>query len=135
MDATTMLRNFKETHGLSAEDLSELFDVEVQTIYHWCSGGKGKGVPKKREKQVIMTIENYDGSRKSDRDVPLAMRSFVLDVTAEQLRTWGQATLAKRKLMEDWAIKGLDDLAAEHEAAKFRVAEDEGRYGNDQNQA
>lgn len=108
-------REWMDGKKLKASDVAERFGVSEQTIAHW----RSQGVPERRRPHVSTVIAEWNDSPPSTTH----LQPLVITATREQFRRWNAAALAEGKLIEDWAIEGIDRLAAqEEEAAKAKAA-------------
>ena len=133
MSETNDFRGWMDARGLKAEDVASKFDVSPQTISHW----RSQGVPERRRSHVHYIMSCWQQA--PEPPSPAVLQQLVISPTRDQFRLWNQAALDARKLIEDWAIEGLDQIAAEaaaKSAAKrpaltsLKVAEEPPSYGN-----
>lgn len=90
--------------------------VNIKTVYNW----RTLGVPPRKESHLRQVMAEWDARAGS------ALGALLLRPTPEEFRAWNQAALEEGKLIEDWAIEGLNRLAEEEieEEPRLRVAED-----------
>jgi len=91
--------------GLRAEQVGKHLNVSAQTVRNW----RATGVPPRQEEQVRKLIASWDQSPAN------LLGRIILSPTPDQFRTWNKAALAKGLIIEEWAVKGLDDLAEEQD--------------------
>jgi len=105
--------------NLKAPAVASHFGVKEQTIHHW----RSRGVPDGRLDYVRRLMSEWSSIN------PFGPR-IVLNPSESQFRRWNKASLAVNQTVEDWAINGLDQLAAEWESENRypRVAEDPVEY-------
>jgi hypothetical protein len=101
-------RKWMDCRKLKARDVAKRFGVSVQTVGHW----RSQGVPERKLPHVDFIIEGWD------HPTPHELGSaLLLKPTVDQFRAWSHAALAEGAILEEWAIGGLDKLAAEIAAA------------------
>jgi hypothetical protein len=116
---------------LKAKDVCGPLKVGEQTIYNWSN----IGIPKRRWSDVEELMANWRDDA-SAAPPPGLDQPLIITPRRDQFRAWNRAALAEGMLVEDWAIEGLDRLAAEHfdrQESKSRyptAAEEEGRFGS-----
>lgn len=118
MSDTNDFREWMDARGLKAEEIAPKFDVSPQTISHW----RSQGVPERRKAHVNYIMSSMGTPEPA---APSIRQTLILQPTPEQFRTWNLAAISQDKpmLMEEWAVQGLDHLAAEWEG-KLRIAQE-----------
>jgi len=92
------------------------FGVSQQTIYNWRSTS---GVPASREEWVKSRMREF----LSSHEFTTLPDRVTLEVSAEQFDEWSRAALAEGKILRQWAIDSLDELAAAAEDPSIGLAE------------
>lgn len=113
---TRELIEWMDARKLSAAQVAERLGVQAQTIRNW----RACGVPARKEDHLRQVMAEWDARPGA------ALGALLLRPTPEEFRAWNQAALEEGKLIEDWAIEGLNRLAEEEveEEPRLRVAED-----------
>ena len=111
-----------EAEGLKPKDLAPELNKEVQTIFNW----KSKGVPKAQwvACEAVMERHHARNTGAPGGEDPV----FVIKPSYEQFQNWNRAALDAGKLIEDWAMDGLDAIAEEMAARALAVAEEKAVY-------
>lgn len=117
MSDHTDFREWMDARGLKAEDVAEKFEVSPQTISHW----RSQGVPDRRQSQVRYIMNCWQDTA-APADAPM-LQTLIVHPTVAQFRNWNIAAISQQppQLIEEWALAGLDQIAAEWER-KPRVA-------------
>lgn len=107
-----------DARGLKAEEIAPKFDVSPQTISHW----RSQGVPERRKAMATYVMSTWSAA---EAPAPGLRQTLILQPTPEQFRAWNLAAISQDppQLMEDWAVHGLDEMAAEWER-KPRLVEE-----------
>ena len=118
-------RDWMDRNGIKTSDLTGPLQISEQTLRHW----RSKGVPERRQSHV-----NYIMASWATPAAPLG-QTLILHPTTDQFKKWNVAAISgpQPKTIEQWAIEGLDQLAAEAEDEAQHlslVAEDATSYGN-----
>lgn len=103
------LRTWMSFHKLTLEQAAEMFGVEKQTVANWRSAG----VPVRRAPHVRAVMDKYP--MHGGGTAQLLNQPLLIQASRDQFRRWNAAAVREGKLIEDWAIEGLDQLAAEWE--------------------
>lgn len=110
---------------LKAEDVAGHFHASIQTIHNW----RSSGVPDRRRPHVEQFMADWIDPVSQKAADPNAdaqrLGQLVIRVTGEQFNRWNHAantTPGGPFLMEDWAIRALEEAAREYEVAG-KVAE------------
>lgn len=117
------LAEWMDSRSVSAEALSKRLGVKMQTIYNWRSAG----VPARKQDHLRRVMNQWDLHPDSQG------QAFIVRPTADQFREWNRAALERGELVEDWALRSLDELAAEELAEsdkrpQLKVAETPPEY-------
>ena len=92
-----------DTNQVSVEEAASLFGSSEQTIYNWRSTA---GVPQKKDEWAKRIMEGYLSNRKNELPDRLT-----LEPTRDEFDTWNRAALLSGKIVRDWAIDSLNELA------------------------
>lgn len=111
MSDTNEFRDWMDARGLKAEDVASKFEVSPQTISHW----RSQGVPDRRQSQVRYIMSCWQAA--TAEPSPALRQTLIVQPTVEQFRAWNVAAISQQppQLLEEWALAGLDKLAAEWE--------------------
>jgi hypothetical protein len=104
---TKLFSTWMDEHGLTARTVAHELNAEEQTIRNW----RSQGVPKRRQPHVELFMKEWD-SRQGNAPAPLG-QNLVLRPSEDQWTAWEEAALAAGEKVTDWAINGLNQLAAE----------------------
>jgi hypothetical protein len=102
---STAFRDWMDDQKLAASDLCQDLNVSEQTIHNWRSAG----VPARRQDQVRKLMAAWH----LKREKPFG-NSITVHITDQQFDIWNRAAMAEHKTIREWAVDGLDALAAEH---------------------
>ena len=114
---------------LKSEAVCVRFGASLQTIRHW----RSKGVPKSRQEFVLNTIAGWDTGSTGGP-------TLYIYASKQQFRAWSEAARDEKKILEDWAMEGLDEMAKEYFSKKgprpltqneeetLRAAEEQAEY-------
>lgn len=105
MTFTEQFFQWADAHQVSREAIAAETGNSKQTISKW----RSIGVPKGKEFGLRSFM-----NRQYRRDTEDIRHHMVLKPTHAQFTRWNQASLAANKLIEDWALDGLEQLAIEH---------------------
>jgi len=95
-----------DNKDLSNEWLADKCGVKLSTVSSWRSN---RPIPSKA-KVIIESLMRED----HDRKIEDIRNSLTMRPTRQQFNNWNQASLEVGKTIEDWALEGLDRMAAEH---------------------
>lgn len=105
---------------LKAEDVAGHFHASIQTIHNW----RSSGVPERRvphvEKFMAEWIDPVSQKAADPNADAQRLGQLVIRVTGEQFNRWNHAantTPGGPFLMEDWAVRALEEAAREYELA------------------
>ena len=94
-----------DSAGLKPKDLAPELHKKVQTILNW----RSKGVPTSQLVACEAVMQRYiDQATEDGSDQE---QVFVIKPSYKQFRNWNRAANNEGKLMEDWALDGLDAMA------------------------
>lgn len=93
-----------ENH-VSIEEAAALFGSSIQTIYKWRST---RGVPEKKDEWVTRIMQGYVTARKNELPDRLT-----LEPSKEEFDSWNRAALKSGKIVREWAMDALTELAEE----------------------
>ncbi len=117
-DTEQDLKEWMDSRGVTAERMADALKVSPQTIKNW----RSVGVPERRRAHVSYVISAWSDNPPAQS--PLT-QPLVINPTREQFRAWESAVRnSEFDHLEDWAIHGLDMLAAEWMANKQKTAEE-----------
>lgn len=102
----TNFKDWMDSAGVSTKDACQRFGISKQTLYNW----RSNGVPESKQSHVNYVISCWSNPTAAEIGETLLLRP-----TPEQYRNWSMAALQERKILEDWAFEGLDELAAKYE--------------------
>jgi hypothetical protein len=110
------LKNWMDARGISSEVVAAALNVGVQTVKNW----RSIGVPERRKAHVNYFMSTWSNAEPAA--APLR-QTLIVHPTVEQFRAWNLAAISQHppQLLEEWALAGLDELAAEWER-KPRIA-------------
>lgn len=117
MSAINEFRDWMDARGLKSDDVASKFDVSPQTISHW----RSQGVPERRQSLVRYIMSTWTQAPEAAGSG--VRQQIVVRPTPEQFDRWNDAALAEGKRISDWALEGLDRLAAEWDKG-LRVVEE-----------
>lgn len=113
-------RDWMDERRLKAEDVAGLFHASIQTIHNW----RSSGVPDRRRPHVEQFMAEWVDPVSQRAGDPNAdaqrLGQLLIRVTGEQFNRWNHAANNAPGgpfLMEDWAIRALEEAAYEYEAA------------------
>lgn len=117
------LLDWMESREVSPEALSERMGVSLKTVYNW----RTSGVPARKQDHLRRVMNQWDLHPDSQG------QAFIVRPTPDQFREWNRAALERGELVEDWALRSLDELAAEELAdtdkrPQLKVAETPPEY-------
>jgi len=121
-------KDWMDQRGLTSKAVASALHVEEQTIRHW----RSLGVPNRRLPHVKKFMEEWDAAIPQSEIEKLREQAIILHTSREQFRAWNLAALEEGKLIEDWAIQGLERLARNQQnKTPIRLAaEDTPAFGN-----
>lgn len=112
-----------DQNSLKAADVCGPLKISEQTLRHW----RSKGVPERRIGSVNYFMATWN---KPSPDLTAAVgQTLVLTPTEEQFERWNQAANEQHSTIKQWALEGLDRLAAV-QFPLLKVAEEERPYPN-----
>lgn len=114
-DLSTTFRQWMDDEKLTAADVAHHLSVSEQTIHNWRSAG----IPPRRQPHVRAFMAKHH----TRREKPFG-NSITVHITDTQFDSWNRAAMREQKTILEWAVQGLDELAAEHEQTTLKVADD-----------
>lgn len=113
-------KDWMDERRLKAEDVAGHFHASIQTIHNW----RSSGVPDRRRPHVEQFMADWIDPVSQQAADPNAdarrLGQLVIRVTGEQFNRWNHAantTPGGPFLMEDWAVRALEEAAREYEQA------------------
>ena len=106
---------------LKPKDIAPELNKQVQTIFNW----RSKGVPKSQWVACEAVMERHHSAGKGGADEKTV---FIVKPSYDQFQNWNRAALEVGKVMEEWAITGLDALADEAAVKALAVADKKDEY-------
>ena len=103
------LKDWMDARGISADTVATSLKVGLQTVKNW----RSIGVPDRRKAHVAYFMSTWKESATPAEEI---RQNLVLRPTPEQFDHWNDAALAEGLRMSDWALRGLDQLAGEHDS-------------------
>ena len=94
-----------EASGIKVPEVAKQLNKEPQTVYN----SRSKGIPKAQYVACTSVMEAHRKPSLEDINDRLTMYP-----SRDQFRNWNKAANAEGKLIEDWALDGLDAMAAEY---------------------
>lgn len=126
---TERFRKWMDSRNLSAADVADALNVSPATVTTW----RSRGIPLRKQDFVQRFMDQTDAAQIVERLAEVPKSIILLPVDQSTFNKWNRAANRCGKIMEDWAIDGLDELAREQLPPSIllalRAADPPAKYG------